>query len=133
MHTVTQQVSTCSQTDDLLAKSPSPGSMDLVPADPSLFTIQPHLSNQKGAPIIGPQEAARLQMYVQKRGNHIFESPTGNLGMSSSQEKKLRMPPKLNLNEVTTAPFLRSSYNKPKTGSVGQQQDSHRKKSPRDY
>lgn len=39
MQNVTQQVSTCSQTDELLAKSPSPASIDLVAGDHSLFTI----------------------------------------------------------------------------------------------
>lgn len=53
-------------------------------------------------------------MYVNKRRAHVYESPTGNLGMSSAQTKKIVMPPKLNLSEVVTAPFLRASQQKSK-------------------
>ena len=79
-----------------------------------------------------PQDAGRLQMYVNKRRTHVYESPTGKLGMSSqTQDIKKVIPPKLNLNELT-APFLRASQQqKIKQGQLSQ--DSNRKKSPREF
>mmetsp|Transcript_22813 Transcript_22813/g.28254 ORF Transcript_22813/g.28254 Transcript_22813/m.28254 type:complete len:118 (+) Transcript_22813:2115-2468(+) len=64
-------------------------------------------------------------MFVNKRRGHVYKSPTGTLGMTTAETNKI-VPPKLNLNEIVTAPFLHSSQQRTT-------QDSHRKKSPREF